>query len=80
MQLIKITLEFCTADNQIETWTLEGDEARKWKEWTDGVCVHAELHGSNPDWNSLQWVKRRDGEPANEGGEATEADEDEVKP
>lgn len=70
MQLIKLTLESCTADNRIETWTLEGDDARKWKEWTDELCFLAANRGENPDWNKLHWDKRR----AGEGAAGNEAD------
>ncbi|MCP9493370.1 MAG: hypothetical protein MSG64_02835 [Pyrinomonadaceae bacterium MAG19_C2-C3] len=71
MQLIKLQLEFCTEDNFIETWTLEGDEVRKWQGWIDALCVLAANRGENPDWSDLHWVKHRNGAAEPDGTKET---------
>ena len=55
-QLIQVTLKFKIPSGKIRVHTLENEEAQRWRDWADAVCLSAWSQGKNPDWSSLNWA------------------------
>lgn len=55
-QLVQVTLKFKLSGGKTRVHTLENEEAQRWRDWADAVCLSAWSQGKNPDWSSLNWA------------------------
>jgi hypothetical protein len=52
---LKVEITVKEEDGRVVVKTLEGDDAERWREFIEQVCLSAHVRGSNPNWGSLQW-------------------------
>jgi hypothetical protein len=55
-KLVKAELTYEREDGSRYSKSVEGEQAQRWKEMTDGVCFMAHVHGANPPWEDIQWT------------------------
>jgi hypothetical protein len=55
-QLVEVTLKFKIPGGKTRVYTLENEQAQRWRDWADAVCLSAWNQGTDPDWSSLNWA------------------------
>lgn len=55
-QLIQVTLKFKMPGGKIRVHTLANEEAQRWSDWAEAVCISAWNQGVDPDWTTLNWA------------------------
>lgn len=51
IKLVKIVYEYEDGTRKI----LTGEDVKKYEDWTNKLCVLADMHGQNPQWEKLAW-------------------------
>jgi len=57
-QTLKVEITVQENNGRIVVKTLEGQDAERWSEFVERVCLMAFTHDANPDWGSLNWQKK----------------------